>query len=184
MGKRVLLPLANGFEEIEAVALADTMRRGGLDVVIAGVDGEVLKGANGIMVVSDTDIKNVCSADFDMIVLPGGYGGTMTLAENETVQRLIKEFDEARKTVGAICAAPIALDRAGVLKEEYTCYPGVPDVIKSSKFVEKTIVESQNVITSRGPGTAICFGLYIIEKLADKETAEAVKGGMLAAYCY
>ena len=108
----------------------------------------------------------------------------MTLAENETVQRLIKEFDEARKTVGAICAAPIALDRAGVLKEEYTCYPGVPDVIKSSKFVEKTIVESQNVITSRGPGTAICFGLYIIEKLADKETAEAVKGGMLAAYCY
>jgi 4-methyl-5(b-hydroxyethyl)-thiazole monophosphate biosynthesis len=82
------------------------------------------------------------------------------------------------------CAAPIALDRAGVLKEEYTCYPGVPDVIKSSKFVEKTIVESQNVITSRGPGTAICFGLYIIEKLVDKETAEAVKGGMLAAYCY
>ncbi len=183
MKKRVLLPLANGFEEIEAVALADTMRRGGIDVVIAGVDGETLKGANGIRVVSDCPIASVKASDFDMIVLPGGYGGTMTLAENTTVQSLIKEFDTSGKCVAAICAAPIALDKAGVLKDEYTCYPGVQDSIKSSEFVEKMIVESGNILTSRGPGTAICFGIYIIEKLMGKETAEAVKGGMLASYC-
>jgi len=183
MKKCVLLPLANGFEEIEAVALADTMRRGGLEVVIAGVDAEVLTGANGVRVVSDCMIDSVKAADFDMILLPGGYGGTMTLAENATVQALIKEFDASGKTIGAICAAPIALDRAGALKDEYTCYPGVSDSVKSSKFVEKAIVESGNVITSRGPGTAICFGLYIIEKLVNKEKAEAVKSGMLAEYC-
>ena len=183
MKKRVLLPLANGFEEIEAVGLADTMRRGGIEVVIAGVDGETLTGANGVRVVSDCLIGSVNAADFDMIVLPGGYDGTMTLAKNATVQALIKEFDAGGKLIGAICAAAIALDSAGVLKEEYTCYPGVSDSVKSSKFVEKTIVESGNVITSRGPGTAICFGLYIIEKLAGKEKAEAVKSGMLAGYC-
>jgi len=183
MKKRVLLPLANGFEEIEAVALADTMRRGGIEVVMAGVDGEILTGANGVRVVSDCAIDSVKAADFDMILLPGGYGGTMTLAQNATVQALIKEFDASGKTIGAICAAPIALDRAGALKDEYTCYPGVSDSVKSSKFVEKSIVESGNVITSRGPGTAICFGIYIIEKLIGKEQAEAVKSGMLAEYC-
>jgi len=183
MAKKVVMPLANGFEEIEAVALADTMRRGGIEVTIAGVDADILKGANGIRVVSDCSIGSIKSSDFDMIVLPGGYGGTMTLAENRTVQALIKEFDAKGKTVGAICAAPLALEKAGVLKDEYTCYPGVSDSIKSSKFVEKSVVESGNVITSRGPGTAICFGIYIIEKLVDKQTAEAVKGGMLAGYC-
>jgi protein deglycase len=180
MSKKVLLPLANGFEEIEAVALADTLRRGDIEVVIAGVDGEILKGAHGIKIVSDCHISSVKASDFDMILLPGGYGGTMMLAENSTVQSLIKEFDSLGKSVAAICAAPIALDRAGVLKDEYTCYPGVPDAIKSSKFIEKSIVESGNILTSRGPGTAICFGIYIVEKLMGKETAEAVKKEMLA----
>lgn len=180
MSKKILLPLANGFEEIEAVALADTLRRGDIEVVIAGVDGEILKGAHGIKIVSDCHISSVKASDFDMILLPGGYGGTMTLAENSTVQSLIKEFDSLGKSVAAICAAPIALDRAGVLKDEYTCYPGVPDAIKSSKFIEKSIVESGNILTSRGPGTAICFGIYIVEKLMGKETAEAVKKEMLA----
>ncbi len=183
MQKRVLVPFADGFEEIEAVALVDTMRRGGIEVVMAGVDGETIKGAHGISIVADCTIDSVKAADFDMIALPGGYKNTMTLAENTIVQALIKEFDAKGKFVSAICAAPIALDRAGVLKDEYTCYPGVPDAIKSSKFIEKTVVESGNVLTSRGPGTAICFGLYIVEKLIGKESAEAVKSDMLASYC-
>lgn len=183
MSKKVLMPFADGFEEIEMVALVDTMRRGGVDVVTAGVDGKAPIGAHGISVVADCAIGEVFADGFDMIVLPGGYKNTMTLAENAAVQALIKEFDAKGKFVSAICAAPIALDRAGVLKDEYTCYPGVPDAIKSSKFVEKTVVESDNVLTSRGPGTAICFGLYIVEKLMDRETAEAVKEAMIAGYC-
>ena len=184
MAKKVLLPFADGFEDIEMVALVDTMRRGGLDVVTAGVDSASPVGAHGISVIADCLIGDVVSSDgFDMIVLPGGYKNTMTLADNQKVQTLIKEFDATKKQVGAICAAPIALDRAGVLKDEYTCYPGVSDAIKSSSFIEKTIVESGNVLTSRGPGTAICFGLYIVEKLVGKETAEAVKEEMIAGYC-
>lgn len=183
MSKKVLMPFADGFEEIEMVALVDTMRRGGVDVVTAGVDSKAPIGAHGISVVADCAIGEVSADGFDMIVLPGGYKNTMTLAENAAVQALIKEFDAKGKFVSAICAAPIALDRAGVLKDEYTCYPGVPDAIKSSKFVEKTVVESGNVLTSRGPGTAICFGLYIVEKLMDRETAEAVKEAMIAGYC-
>lgn len=181
MQKRVLMPFADGFEEIEMVALVDTMRRGGVDVVTAGVDGKAPIGAHGISVVADCVIGSVKAADFDMIVLPGGYKNTMTLAENAAVQALIKEFDAKGKLVGAICAAPIALDRAGVLKDEYTCYTGISDSIKSSKFVEKNVVESGNILTSRGPGTAICFGLYIVEKLMGKETAEAVRKDMIAS---
>ncbi|MGE4400031.1 MAG: DJ-1 family glyoxalase III [Campylobacterales bacterium] len=183
MSKKVLMPFADGFEEIEMVALVDTMRRGGIEVVTAGVDAKAPVGAHGVSVVADASIGGVTADGFDMIVLPGGYKNTMTLAENAQVQALIKEFDVKGKLVSAICAAPIALDRAGVLKDEYTCYPGVPDAIKSSKFIEKTIVESGNVLTSRGPGTAICFGLYIVEKLVGKETAETVKEAMIASYC-
>lgn len=180
---RVLVPLANGFEEIEAVSLIDVMRRGGIEVVIAGVDSQIPVGANGIKVVTEVDISECQAADFDMIVLPGGYGGTMTLAQNEKVQSLIKEFDAKDKPIGAICAAPIALDKAGVLKDEYTCYPSVEESIQSSKFVEQTVVESKNVLTSRGPGTAICFGIYIVQKLVNKEVADSLREGLLASFC-
>lgn len=180
---KVLLPFADGFEEIEMVALVDTMRRGGIKVTTVGVNAKSQTGAHGIIVSADITIEEAKSDGFDMIVLPGGYKNTMTLAENKTVQGLIKEFDSKNKLVGAICAAPIALDRAGVLKDEYTCYPNMNDSIKNSKFVERTVVESGNVLTSRGPGTAICFGLFIVEKLMGKETAVAVKEGMIAVYC-
>ncbi|MDD3466785.1 MAG: DJ-1/PfpI family protein [Campylobacterales bacterium] len=183
MRKKVIVPFADGFEEIELVGLVDTMRRGGIEVVTCGVSGKSQIGAHGITILADMQISETSSDGFDMIVLPGGYKNTMTLAENDKVQSLIKEFDLKNKYIGAICAAPIALDRAGVLKDEYTCYPGVSDGIKSSDFIEKAIVESDNVLTSRGPGTAICFGLYIIKKLVGEETAEAVKKEMIVERC-
>ncbi len=183
MRKKVIVPFADGFEEIELVGLVDTMRRGGIEVVTCGVSGKSQIGAHGITILADMQISETSSDEFDMIVLPGGYKNTMTLAENDKVQSLIKEFDLKNKYIGAICAAPIALDRAGVLKDEYTCYPGVSDGIKSSDFIEKAIVESDNVLTSRGPGTAICFGLYIIKKLVGEETAEAVKKEMIVERC-
>jgi len=183
----VLIPLAKGFEELEAVALIDVMRRGGIEVRIAYLEdelqNELVLGANGITIKADTSIKNVISDDFDMMVLPGGWDGTYALAENARVQELLKEF-KAKKIVGAMCAAPFALKKAGVLGERYTAYPGAVDEINHPGYVaDEKVVEDGNVMTSQGPGTAVCFGLAIIKRLVGEESMQAVKDGMLLAYC-
>jgi len=185
----VLLPLAEGFEELEAVALIDVMRRGGIEVRVVYIEdelhhGKVVTGANGIGVKADMAIKNVISDDFDMMILPGGWGGTYALAEHARVVELLKEFKAKDKVVGAMCAAPFALKKAGVLGNNYTCYPGAEDEIDHPGYRDDLkVVEDGNVITSRGPGTAVCFGLAIVERLVGKESMQAVKDGMLLDYC-
>ncbi len=183
----VLLPIAKGFEELEAVALIDVMRRGGIEVRVAYLEdefqGDLVLGANGITLQADTSIKNVISDDFDMMVLPGGWGGTHALAENSRVIELLQEF-KATKVVGAMCAAPFALKKAGVLGNEYTCYPGAKDDIDHPGYRgDMKVVTDGNVMTSQGPGTAVCFGLAIVERLVGKESMQAVKDGMLLDYC-
>jgi len=183
----VLIPLAKGFEELEAVALIDVMRRGGIEVRVAYLEDELqddlVLGANGITVKADTSINNVISDDFDMMVLPGGWDGTYALAENARVQELLKEF-KAKKIVGAMCAAPFALKKAGVLGERYTAYPGAIDEIDHPGYVaDEKVVEDGNVMTSQGPGTAVCFGLAIVKRLVGEESMQAVKDGMLLGYC-
>ena len=183
----VLIPLAKGFEELEAVALIDVMRRGGIEVRVAYLEdemqGDLVLGANGITIKADTSIKNVIVDDFDMMVLPGGWGGTHALAENARVQELLREF-KAKKIVGAMCAAPFALKQAGVLGERYTAYPGAVDEIDHPGYVaDEKVVEDGNVMTSQGPGTAVCFGLAIVKRLVGEESMQAVKEGMLLEYC-
>ncbi|WP_456450479.1 DJ-1 family glyoxalase III [Hydrogenimonas sp.] len=181
----VCVPLAKGFEEIEAVSLIDVMRRGGIEVIVAGVNEELVTGANGITIKADTDIKNVVAEDLDMVVLPGGWDGTHALAEDPTVQSLLKEMKAKEKIVGAICAAPFALKAAGVLGERYTCYPSVEEQIGNLEGYtdkEKVVIDG-NVMTSRGPGTAICFGLAIVRKLVGEATYNELKAGLLADYC-
>ncbi len=181
---KVCVPLAKGFEEIEAVSLIDVMRRGGIEVVVAGVNEELVTGANGITVKADTDIKYVLADELDMIVLPGGWEGTHMLAENERVQELLKEMKAKEKVVGAICAAPFALKAAGVLGSKYTCYPSVEEQIGKEGYTDKQkVVIDGNVMTSRGPGTAICFGLEIVKRLVGEETYMSLKEGLLADYC-
>ena len=184
----VLIPLAEGFEEVEAVGLIDTMRRGGIEVRIAFLEdelhhGRVVVGANGIGVQADVSLKTVIADDFDMMVLPGGWGGTYALAENKRVLELVKEFKE-KKVIGAMCAAPFVLKKAGVLGNEYTCYPGAKEEIDHPGYRDDAkVVTDGNVLTSQGPGTALCFGLAIIERLVGKESMHAVKDGMLLDYC-
>jgi len=183
----VLLPLAEGFEEVEAVGLIDVMRRGGIEVRVVYLEdelhGRLVTGANGITVQADMSIKNVISDDFDMMVLPGGLGGTYALAEHARVIELLQEF-KANKIVGAMCAAPFVLKKAGVLGNDYTCYPGVEDEIDHPGYRDDMkVVTDGNVMTSRGPGTAVCFGLAIVERLVGKESMQAVKDGMLLDYC-
>ncbi len=183
---KVLVPLANGFEEIEAVSIIDVLRRAEVEVLVASLGENMLvKGVNGITVQADLHVKSVSADELDMIVLPGGWGGTHALADDENVQRLLREMNAKGKNIGAICAAPFALNKAGVLKEKYTCYPSVEEQIRQEGYMGDTamVVEDENVMTSRGPGTAICFGLAIARKLKGENTYKALKEGLLATYC-
>jgi len=183
---KVLVPLACGFEEIEAVSIIDVLRRAEIEVLVASLDeNSLVKGANGITVQADVEVKNITVDDLDMIVLPGGWDGTYALADDENVQRILKEMDKKGKNIGAICAAPFALNKAGVLKQNYTCYPSVEEQIREDGYQgdSSMVVEDANVMTSRGPATAICFALKIVKKLKGDEMYEMLRGGLLASYC-
>ena len=183
---KVLVPLANGFEEIEAVSIVDVLRRADIEVVVAALDSnKLVTGANGIKIEADTSIQNVDVDTLDMVVLPGGWGGTHALADDENVQSILKSMDQKGKNIGAICAAPFALNKAGVLKEKYTCYPSVENDIDKDGYQgdASMVVEDQNIMTSRGPATALCFGLSIVKKLKGEESYNMLKDGLLASYC-
>jgi 4-methyl-5(b-hydroxyethyl)-thiazole monophosphate biosynthesis len=182
----ILVPIAEGFEEIEAISIIDVLRRAGIDVIIGSLTQNLLvKGAHGITVQADTPIKGLKADELDMIVLPGGWNNTKALAHDTGIQNLLKEMDASGKNIGAICAAPFALHAAGVLKEGYTCYPGIEDEIGIKGFTgdKYAVVESGNIMTSRGPGTAICFGLSIAEKFVGHESVQKLRKGLLADYC-
>lgn len=183
---KVLVPLAAGFEEIEAIAIIDVLRRAEIKVLVASLDAKsLIKGANGISVQADMEVKDVDVASLDMIILPGGWGGTYILADDENIQKILKEMNSKGKNIAAICAAPFALNKAGVLKHNYTCYPSVQEQIREEGYMgDKTmVVEDGNIMTSRGPGTAICFALAIVKKLKGEETYQALKTGLLANFC-
>jgi 4-methyl-5(b-hydroxyethyl)-thiazole monophosphate biosynthesis len=181
---KVLVILADGFEEIEATSIIDVLRRADIEVITASLRDKEVNGANGIRILADSYIDSARSQDFDMIVLPGGVSGAEFLKNDQRVLELLREFSSQNKYIGAICAAPIALDSAGVLKGDYTCYPSYNEVIQSGNFRDdKAVVESDNILTSRGPGTAICFGLAIVKKLKGSDSYLALKSGLLADFC-
>jgi 4-methyl-5(b-hydroxyethyl)-thiazole monophosphate biosynthesis len=181
----ILIPLASGFEEIEAVSLIDVLRRAQINVIVASMDNNKnVLGANNITIVADREITGITSDDIDMILLPGGWGGTDILAVDENVQNLLKDMNSKNKTIGAMCAAPYALKCAGLLPENFTCYPGAKEKIRDEGYTDKyQVVEDGNIITSRGPGTAICFGLYIVKKFVGVKMYEGLRAGLLAEYC-
>lgn len=178
---KILVAISNGFEEIEAVSIIDICRRAGIEVVTAGVEGKNLVGAHNIKIEMDKKITEVDSNDFDMIVLPGGLPNAFTLAEDKDIQRLLKEFEQNNKKIGAICAAPYALHKAGVLNQNYTCYPSFEKKIKDDGYHDdKNVVIDNNVITSRGPATAVDFALEIVKTLKGDDIYFQVKTGLLA----
>lgn len=178
---KILVPVSNGFEEIEAISIIDICRRAGIEVISAGVEDKILTGAHNIKIEMDKKISEVDSSDFDMIVLPGGLPNAFTLADDDNVQRLLKEFKEKNKKIGAICAAPYALHKADVLNQNYTCYPSFEEKIKDDGYQEdKNVVIDENVITSKGPATSIDFALEIVRVLKGEEVYNSIKSGVLA----
>ena len=174
--KKVLVPIAEGFEEIEAITIVDILRRADIEVIMAGLDRKRIKGAHGIEIKCDIHIDDVKSNEFDMIVLPGGMPGGLNLKNSKKVQELLGEMDQDGKLIGAICAAPIALNEAKVLKSSYTCYPSFEEQIDKSKYISsEDIVSDQNIITSNGPKSAIKFALMLVEKLSSNEKKKKLK---------
>mgnify|MGYP000226791302 CR=1 FL=1 len=153
---------------------------------MASLDAQSLvKGANGITVQTDMQVGDISVDTLDMVILPGGWDGTYALADDENVQRILKEMDSKGKNIAAICAAPFALHKAGVLKHNYTCYPSAEEQIREDGYMgdKAMVVEDGNVMTSRGPGTAICFALAIVKKLKGEDTYKMLKAGILANFC-
>ncbi len=178
---RALVILAQGAEEMEATIAVDVLRRGGVDVVLAGLDGDgPVKCSRGVHIVPDAALSDA-KGPFDVIVLPGGLEGARRLAESPAVGDLLRAQEAAGLTTAAICAAPIALARHDVYAaHKLTSYPSVHDVVgKHGELVLAPVVTDRNLVTSQGPGTAFAFALALVERLAGKETADNVRKGML-----
>ena len=181
MAVKLLVPLAPGFEEIEALAVVDILRRAGADVVLAGTVPGPIEGRNRIKVVPDAALDAVDAASFDMVMLPGGAVGTQNLKKDPRVIKLVREMNEKGRLVTAICAAPTVLSEAGVITgRKVTSHPGVRGELKASKVSDERVVVDGNIITSQGPGTAVEFAFKLVEVLFGANKVEEVNRGVLA----
>ena len=176
-----LVPLASGCEEMEAVIIIDTLRRAGWNVTAAGLTVGIIEAANGVKLVPDTTWDQINPEEFDVLLTPGGFGGTMALCEHEGVQQALRDFDSKGKWIGAICASPLALHAAGILEgKKFTCYPGVEEKLPPTvQPVNEVVVVDGHLITSQGPGTAFEFALKVIAECGSPSTAAEVRAGLL-----
>ena len=172
--------LANGFEETEAIAPIDIMRRAGLEVCTVGVGGETAKSTHGINVVCDmAEDKLSADSDFEAIVLPGGMPGTLNLENSEKVQSFIDRAVKENKLIGAICAAPSILGHKGILSgKKATCFPGFEEDLKGADVKADGVCLDGNIITAKGAGVALDFGFEIVKYLVNDETANKIKKTM------
>ncbi len=178
---KVLIPLAAGCEEIEAVTVIDVLRRAGVDVVVAGLQPGIVKASRGTLLVPDCTLDVAMHENFDMVVLPGGMPGMTNLKEDPRIIPLLQKMAQDGKYTCAICAAPVVLAEAGLLKDKTaTSYPGFVDAMNlpDTTFSNDPVVKDGKVITSRGPGTAMDFSLELIETLLGRVRRDEVEAGL------
>jgi 4-methyl-5(b-hydroxyethyl)-thiazole monophosphate biosynthesis len=181
---RVLVPLADGCEELEAVTVIDLLRRAGNTVVAAGLKPGIVRASRGVQLVPDVTLDVALQDEYDMVVLPGGMPGAESLRQDERVIALLRRMREAGRYTAAICAAPIALAQAGVLAgRRATSYPGFLDrmALPDVTYLDERVVQDGTVVTSRGPGTAMDFALTLIEALNGKGVRDQVEAGLARA---
>ncbi len=182
MSKRVMVLLAPGFEEIEAVAVIDILRRAKVTVQICSTtEKEYVTGSHNITIKSDVRLKfiDIYNDMYDLIYLPGGVPGVNNLAENESVLELLKKYDEDGAYIGAICAAPWVLGEAGILEgHTVTSAPTFKEKISPKSYVDAVFVSSGNILTSRGAGTSMEMGFKILETLGYEEEAKKLREDM------
>lgn len=180
----VLVPLAQGCEELEAVTVVDLLRRAGIEVVTAGLDEQPVRASRGLVLLPDMSLEKALQQDYDMIVLPGGLPGADNLCDDERIIERLRSMSAAGKYTAAICAAPRVLAKAGLLDgKRATSYPGTleTDTIPGLDYQDTAVVMDGTVITSRGPGTAMDFALSLIELLAGKQKRDEVEAGLQRA---
>ena len=172
--------LADGFEEIEALATLDVLRRAELEVYTVGVGGKVITGAHRISVTADV-MESEISPDPEMegIILPGGMPGTLNLEKSARVQGFIDYAAENNKLLAAICAAPSILGHKGLLEgKRAVCFPGVEGELAGAKVLDTPVCVEENIITARGAGVALDFGLEIVRHFQGIEAARRLRGAM------
>lgn len=178
---RVLVPLAQGCEEVEAVTIIDLLRRAKIEVISAGLDDQPVTASRGVRLIADTTLDEALGQEFDMIVLPGGMPGMTHLKNDLRIIALLQKMARDGKYTCAICAAPAVLAEAGLLAgKSATSYPGFIDKMNLPTVAYKNdaVVRDGKVITSRGPGTAMDFTLELIEVLAGKAQRDEVEAGL------
>jgi 4-methyl-5(b-hydroxyethyl)-thiazole monophosphate biosynthesis len=176
---RVLVPLAEGFEELEAVSVIDLLRRAGVEVVTAGLAEGAVRASRGTRVLPDATLAALAGQTWDMIVLPGGLPGADHLAADTRLRDLLLDHAGAGRWTAAICAAPKVLVAHGLLEgRRATAYPGVLEAAGHGDAVAEAVVRDGEVITSRGPGTAMDFALALIELLAGREKRDEVEAAL------
>ncbi|HIE54140.1 MAG TPA: DJ-1/PfpI family protein [Chromatiaceae bacterium] len=179
---RVLVPLAQGCEELEAVTIIDLLRRARIEVVTAGLGPGPVTCSRGVVLLPDTILDEVLEDEFDMVVLPGGLPGADHLQSNPRIIRMLKRMSEEGRYTAAICAAPKVLATAGLLEgRQATSYPGVLESMElpTTEVLDKPVVVDDKVLTSRGPGTAMDFALELIARLEGPAAREAVEAPLM-----
>jgi len=167
-----LVLIANGSEETEAVTTIDVLRRSEVAVTVAGLDGLDVRASRGVNLRADVSLDAVVDQDYDLLVLPGGKEGAERLRDDPRVQSQLRRQNEAGRLIGAICAAPIALVAAGLLQDrQATSYPGFLQS-GDAELSEEAVVVDGNIVTSRGPATAMAFALTLVEQLCGRDARE------------
>lgn len=177
---RVLVPLADGFEEMEGMIVIDVLRRAGVEVVSASLTGKPVTAARQTKHIADESLDAVLSQDFDMIVLPGGGPGAVALQNDERLKSKLLDFNSANKPIAAICAAPNVLRAHGILQgpDAFTMHPDALPKGQGGQYVSARVVRTRNITTSVGPGSSFEFALDLVEQLCGKEKRDAVAGPM------
>jgi len=178
--KRVLVPLAEGFEEMEAIIVIDVLRRAGLEVTSASLSGGPVTAARKSRHLADVTLDEALGREYDAIVLPGGQPGSDNLRADERLAALLKKYKQEGKVLGAICAAPNVLRHHGIIsgQEPYVCFPGTEITASGGKLESGRLARFGQVFTSIGPGSAFEFALALVQELAGPAAYEKVKAAL------
>ncbi|MGD2089163.1 MAG: DJ-1/PfpI family protein [Candidatus Aminicenantes bacterium] len=181
MSKKVLVPIADGSEEIEAVGIIDILRRAGAEVTVASVDDLQITASRGVRITADCLISDCTDQTFDLIALPGGMPGAEHLRDSTELVDMLKKQRETGRLYAAICASPaVVFQPHGLLAgKKATCHPGRKDTLENKEAADSRVVVDGNCITSQGPGTAMEFALKLVELLLGKEKMKEVEGPLV-----
>ena len=177
----VYMILGTGFEPMEAIAPCDILRRGGVEVQLAGIGGTLIEAGHGVRVQADCRVEDLKLASTDMVILPGGLGGVHSILACDTAMNFIRLAYADGKYIAAICAAPTILAQLHITDgRKATCYPGFEEKLNGSDKVRDRVVRDGNIITAAGMGVALPFGLSLVEALCGKANADALRAAVLA----